>query len=191
MVAIDQLIHEHKFSSSVRMVSFSCEVCNDTVIKKRLPQHQRSCRGAYFTCIDCSKTFYGNEHQTHTSCISEAEKYEKSLYKGKKKGQEAKPTVKPEVKTVEKTEPKCEPKSEKSELKSETKCGSKSKSGSKSESKSAKPAGLQKYVSKEETSLYKVFKALKKDNKAVSNKEEFLRALKLKQNDDGSISITL
>ncbi|GMM31112.1 hypothetical protein DAMA08_038570 [Martiniozyma asiatica (nom. inval.)] len=69
------------------MVSFSCEVCNDTVLKKKLQQHQRQCRDAYFTCIDCSTTFYGNDHQKHTSCISEAEKYEKSLYKGPKKQQ--------------------------------------------------------------------------------------------------------
>lgn len=67
------------------MVSFSCEVCNDTVVKKKLGQHQQRCRGAYFTCIDCSTTFHNNDHNKHTSCISEAEKYEKSLYKGKKK----------------------------------------------------------------------------------------------------------
>ncbi|CAD1807901.1 LYAR-type C2HC zinc finger family protein [Candida parapsilosis] len=67
------------------MVSFSCEVCNDTVVKKKLGQHQQRCRGAYFTCIDCSTTFHNNDHDKHTSCISEAEKYEKSLYKGKKK----------------------------------------------------------------------------------------------------------
>ncbi|KAH3670546.1 hypothetical protein OGAPHI_001061 [Ogataea philodendri] len=59
------------------MVSFSCEVCNDTVIKKKLAIHQRQCQGAYFTCIDCNKTFYNNEHVQHTSCITEVEKYEK------------------------------------------------------------------------------------------------------------------
>ena len=64
------------------MVSFSCEVCNDTVIKKKLDQHAQRCRGAYFTCIDCSTTFQGTDYRKHTSCISEAEKYEKGLYKG-------------------------------------------------------------------------------------------------------------
>lgn len=137
------------------MVSFSCEVCNDTVIKKRLPQHQRSCRGAYFTCIDCSKTFYGNEHQAHTSCISEAEKYEKALYKGPKKKQQQ-----PIKKSVQQTHVQ-------------------------------KKAELKKYVSKEETSLYKVFKSLKKDEKKLSDKGDFLKALKLKKSDDGSITITL
>lgn len=149
------------------MVSFSCEVCNDTVIKKRLPQHQRSCRGSYFTCIDCSKTFYGNEHQSHTSCISEAEKYEKALYKGpKKKQQQQKPKDQP------KQEPKQEP-------------------VKKQEPKKEKAVELKKYVSKEEISLYKVFKSLKKDNKKLEDKADFLKALKLKQNEDGTISITL
>ena len=43
---------------------------------------------AYFTCIDCSTTFQGTDYRKHTSCISEAEKYEKGLYKGKNKQQQ-------------------------------------------------------------------------------------------------------
>lgn len=35
------------------------------------------------TCVDCSVTFYENDYAAHTTCISEAEKYEKSLYKAK------------------------------------------------------------------------------------------------------------
>lgn len=35
---------------------------------------------------DCSTTFNGQEYKTHTSCISEAEKYQGALYKGKKVG---------------------------------------------------------------------------------------------------------
>ncbi|KAK9455476.1 hypothetical protein V1511DRAFT_510337 [Dipodascopsis uninucleata] len=66
------------------MVSFSCEVCNDTIVKKKLMQHRNSCPGAYFTCLDCQTTFQGVEFQAHTSCISEAEKYQKSLYKAPK-----------------------------------------------------------------------------------------------------------
>lgn len=89
------------------MVSFSCEVCNDTIIKKKLDQHKQRCRDAYFTCIDCSTTFSGNDYRSHTQCISEAEKYEKSLYKGKKKGPKEAPKVeqkKPEPPKVEKSE---------------------------------------------------------------------------------------
>ena len=64
------------------MVSFSCEVCNDTVLKKKLDAHKQRCNGAYFTCIDCSVTFNGTDYRGHTSCISEAQKYEKGMYKG-------------------------------------------------------------------------------------------------------------
>jgi hypothetical protein len=48
-------------------------------------QHFSRCH-APFTCLDCSKTFrHGGEWKSHTSCISEAEKYEKTLFKGDKK----------------------------------------------------------------------------------------------------------
>ena len=60
------------------MVSFSCEVCNDTIIKKKLDLHTQRCYGAYFTCIDCSTTFEGTEYRKHTSCITEDEKYQKA-----------------------------------------------------------------------------------------------------------------
>lgn len=33
--------------------------------------------------MDCSVTFYGNDYAAHTTCVSEAEKYEKTLYKAK------------------------------------------------------------------------------------------------------------
>ncbi|KAK4049580.1 RNA-binding ATPase activator esf2 [Microbotryomycetes sp. JL201] len=66
------------------MVSFSCEACNDTVKKPKLPNHYNNC-GAPFTCIDCNVTFHSpNEWKTHTSCISEDQKYQKTLYKGPK-----------------------------------------------------------------------------------------------------------
>ncbi|ODV86814.1 hypothetical protein CANARDRAFT_196084 [[Candida] arabinofermentans NRRL YB-2248] len=87
------------------MVSFSCENCNETVKKPKLAQHQSRCYGAYFTCIDCSTTFYNNEHTKHTSCISEAEKYEKGLYKGKKKAPPPQQQPKPEEKKIEEKKP--------------------------------------------------------------------------------------
>lgn len=40
------------------------------------------CGSRSVSCIDCSKTFYDDEYAAHTSCISEAAKYEKSLYRG-------------------------------------------------------------------------------------------------------------
>ncbi|KAK9488439.1 hypothetical protein V1527DRAFT_510548 [Lipomyces starkeyi] len=69
------------------MVSFSCEVCNDTIVKKKLMQHRSTCFGAHFTCLDCQTTFQGLDFQKHTSCISEAEKYQKGLYQASSKKQ--------------------------------------------------------------------------------------------------------
>lgn len=52
--------------------------------KPKLDNHRSQCN-AYFTCIDCATVFKGPaEYKGHTSCISEAEKYQKGLYKGPK-----------------------------------------------------------------------------------------------------------
>ncbi|KAJ5577967.1 uncharacterized protein N7459_006931 [Penicillium hispanicum] len=74
------------------MVSFSCEGCGDVLTKKKLDPHRNQCRGASFTCIDCMVHFRGTEYQSHTACMSEAQKYQGALYKekpgkGPKKGQ--------------------------------------------------------------------------------------------------------
>ncbi|KAF9526932.1 hypothetical protein CPB83DRAFT_446796 [Crepidotus variabilis] len=62
--------------------------CGDVVKKPKLDQHRGRCH-AGFDCIDCSTTFNTPaEYKSHTSCISEAEKYQKNLYKGPKKGAE-------------------------------------------------------------------------------------------------------
>ena len=58
--------------------------CSDVVKKPKLDQHRSRC-GSGFDCIDCSTTFNTPaEYKGHTQCISEAEKYQKSLYKGAK-----------------------------------------------------------------------------------------------------------
>ncbi|SPQ97225.1 Zinc finger C2H2 LYAR-type domain-containing protein [Plasmodiophora brassicae] len=62
------------------MVSFSCDGCNETLKKQKVAKH--FCGSRSVSCIDCSKTFYDDEYAAHTSCISEAAKYEKSLYRG-------------------------------------------------------------------------------------------------------------
>ncbi|KAI9103279.1 hypothetical protein DFS34DRAFT_608119 [Phlyctochytrium arcticum] len=69
------------------MVSFVCDSCQETLKKPKLDQHKGRCRQAQFTCIDCSTTFQGFDYRSHTSCISEAEKYQGALYKGNKKNQ--------------------------------------------------------------------------------------------------------
>ncbi|KAJ5082208.1 hypothetical protein N7532_011251 [Penicillium argentinense] len=65
------------------MVSFSCEACGDILTKKKLDPHRNQCRGASFTCIDCMVHFWGTEYRSHTSCMSEAQKYQGALYKEK------------------------------------------------------------------------------------------------------------
>ncbi|KAI9332248.1 hypothetical protein BDR26DRAFT_1010661 [Obelidium mucronatum] len=70
------------------MVSFVCEACQETLKKQKLDQHKQRCYYAQYTCVDCSVTFQGNDYKAHTSCISEAEKYQKSVYKAPKKQQQ-------------------------------------------------------------------------------------------------------
>ncbi|PKY01224.1 hypothetical protein P168DRAFT_293044 [Aspergillus campestris IBT 28561] len=65
------------------MVSFSCENCGDILTKKKLDPHRNRCRGCTFTCIDCMTHFWGTEYRSHTTCMTEAQKYEGSLYKPK------------------------------------------------------------------------------------------------------------
>ncbi|CDW97936.1 hypothetical protein [Sporisorium scitamineum] len=66
------------------MVSFNCDGCGDVVKKPKLQQHYQRCY-APVTCLDCSMQFNTpNEFKSHNSCISEAEKYERSVYRGPK-----------------------------------------------------------------------------------------------------------
>jgi len=69
-----------------RMVSFVCDTCQDTVTKPKIDNHKMRCRGANaFTCVDCGIMFLNGEWKSHTSCFTEAEKYQGALYKGPKK----------------------------------------------------------------------------------------------------------
>ncbi len=66
------------------MVFFVCNGCNESLKKNQVDRHASRCRDCWaVTCVDCSVTFPGNEYASHTSCVSEAQKYEGSLYKGK------------------------------------------------------------------------------------------------------------
>ena len=52
----------------------------------QVDKHKLKCRGCWvLTCVDCSKDFNGDEFRAHTSCISEAEKYQGKLYVAKAK----------------------------------------------------------------------------------------------------------
>ncbi|KNE69671.1 hypothetical protein AMAG_14227 [Allomyces macrogynus ATCC 38327] len=63
------------------MVSFICDHCQETVKKPKADQHVNRCWPPALSCVDCSVSFTGQSYKSHTSCISEAEKYQKSLYK--------------------------------------------------------------------------------------------------------------
>lgn len=69
------------------MVSFICNACGQTVRKNQVEKHyQTVCRQCnVLSCIDCGKDFHGDEYAGHTSCISEAEKYQGKLFQPKEK----------------------------------------------------------------------------------------------------------
>lgn len=52
----------------------------------QVDKHIPRCRDCWvLTCVDCSKDFEGEEFRKHTSCVTEAEKYQGKLYQAKKK----------------------------------------------------------------------------------------------------------
>jgi len=71
------------------MVFFVCEGCNESLKKNQVDKHASFCSACWaVTCVDCNVTFEGDDYRQHTSCISEAQKYEGALYRGPKKGGE-------------------------------------------------------------------------------------------------------
>jgi cell growth-regulating nucleolar protein len=71
------------------MVSFICDECQSTLKKAKVAVHswQSRCPSRSFSCIDCGRSFSQHSFNTHSSCISEAEKYEGKLYRGVKRKQ--------------------------------------------------------------------------------------------------------
>ncbi|KAL7461983.1 hypothetical protein ACHAXS_002393 [Conticribra weissflogii] len=68
------------------MVFFCCDGCGETLKKNQVDGHAAKCRDCYaVSCVDCSVSFPGDDYRTHTSCISEAERYEKTVYRGVRK----------------------------------------------------------------------------------------------------------
>ena len=69
------------------MVFFQCETCISTLKKKQVePHYLTQCRNAdTFTCLSCNKQFNRETIKAHTTCISEAEKYQKGDNMVKKK----------------------------------------------------------------------------------------------------------
>lgn len=152
------------------MVTFNCEVCNETVPKKQTEKHFYKCRDAYYTCIDCNKCFddYDGLYKKHTQCISEDQKYMGKLYqeknnKGNKKDNTAKKVEEKPVKKVEEKPAKKEKKESKSE------------------------EDLIKELLKPGDNLYKILKALEKNKDAKVDKKQLLK--KIVVNKDGKLTI--
>lgn len=65
------------------MVYFECQVCNESLKKPKVAKHLEICGSHYVSCIDCSKVFRWDEWEAHTSCMSEAQKYQGKLFTAK------------------------------------------------------------------------------------------------------------
>ena len=110
-------------SAAAIMPSFVCDNCQDTIKKPKLDDHIKRCQSTV-SCIDCSTTFEGQSYRSHTSCISEAEKYQKGLYKGPKAKtpeEPAKTPKKDEAAKKEEAAPAKTPKKEEAAKKEEPK----------------------------------------------------------------------
>eukprot|EP00927_Polykrikos_kofoidii_P054584 TRINITY_DN48994_c0_g1_i1.p1 TRINITY_DN48994_c0_g1~~TRINITY_DN48994_c0_g1_i1.p1 ORF type:complete len:259 (+),score=59.01 TRINITY_DN48994_c0_g1_i1:133-909(+) len=62
------------------MVVFECEKCNESLKKPKVASHLQHCRSNWVICIDCCKKFSWDDFETHTTCISEAQKYQGNLF---------------------------------------------------------------------------------------------------------------
>eukprot|EP00210_Caulerpa_lentillifera_P004020 g3835.t1 len=54
---------------------FYCDSCGDTIKKPKIAAHLRHCAGSTFTCIDCSASFDIYSVHSHTTCVTEKQKY--------------------------------------------------------------------------------------------------------------------
>ncbi|KAK7238887.1 hypothetical protein SO694_00026060 [Aureococcus anophagefferens] len=67
------------------MVFFVCEDCNETLKRLKVAAHLCKCSCSAITCVDCNKSFYDDSYLQHSTCMSEAERYEGHLYQAPKK----------------------------------------------------------------------------------------------------------
>ena len=58
------------------MVFFQCDSCGEALKKAKVESHRYQCRNSSVSCIDCNKTFPGSSYSQHSTCVSEAERYQ-------------------------------------------------------------------------------------------------------------------
>ena len=59
-----------------KMVSFSCNYCQDVVKKPKILNHSQQCGSDSYTCVDCMQTFNLSTIKGHTTCVTETQKYQ-------------------------------------------------------------------------------------------------------------------
>ncbi|KAI6658011.1 Cell growth-regulating nucleolar protein-like [Oopsacas minuta] len=70
------------------MVVFACNNCGDSLKKNQVERHALQSRGCNsFSCMDCCKDFNLQSYKAHTSCVSEAQRYQGALYEGPEDGE--------------------------------------------------------------------------------------------------------
>ena len=63
---------------------FICDACNESLKKSAIQKHTLACRSCWvLTCLDCNCRFEGEAYKAHVTCISEAEKYQKTAFRAK------------------------------------------------------------------------------------------------------------
>jgi len=87
------------------MVSFICDACGNTVKKTQVEKHYTTvCRNcSVLSCLDCGVDFPGDAYLAHTSCVTEAEKYQGHLYQAKDKENKGETKQKEWLKSVQGT----------------------------------------------------------------------------------------
>lgn len=81
-VAAARFVSLHKLAMShVLLGLHRLDDPGNCAVRVQVDKHCMQCRGCWtLTCVDCSKDFHGEEFRAHTSCMSEAEKYQGKLY---------------------------------------------------------------------------------------------------------------
>lgn len=162
------------------MVTFNCEVCNETVPKKQTEKHFYKCRDAYYTCIDCNKCFddYDGLYKKHTECITEDQKYMGKLYQEKDKKSSVNKNSKDNQDNKKKNV-------ENKDAKKDTKKGEKKeekKLPKKSEKIESSANNLIREILKPGESLYKILKELEKNKKSKIDKKQLLKTIIVDKN---------